>query len=73
MSFFKNLGIFNMLTAKDAKGFGLGALTYLAQEEKEEILENNRLCAKDWTRIIKGLDIDENNKKLAISYCNKLI
>lgn len=72
MSFFKNLGIFNMLTAKNGAEFGLGALTYLAQAEKEEIIENNKICAEEWIEIIEDLEIAEDKKKLAISYCNRL-
>ena len=72
MGFFKNLGIFNMLTAKNCADFGLGALTYLAESEKEAILENNKMCAEDWIEIIKDLEIDEEKKKLAISYCHRL-
>lgn len=73
MSFFKNLGLFNMFTAKNGTDFSLGALTYLAQEEREQILENNKMCAEEWIDIINELDIDEDKKSLAIKYCYKLM
>ncbi len=61
-----------MLTARDGTEFGLEALTYLAQTEKEEILENNKICAEEWIEIIEELEIAEYKRKLAISYCNRL-